>query len=372
MNLEAQIELMTSPQDFMRLCNAVLQAEHGASFLPIDDDRPDRGNDGYLKTDKRIFAAHCFKRIQNKSLDSEILSKMTGDLRKAIDLKVEGKWDIRHWTFICNYPIPEHIAVKVLGIGSAAGIEVSWLGPAYLAEVLNRFASVRKLFPNLLANEILEKLEDLTRLLESIPDEDIDSRITGIPANKIERNLLISQTPPGWEYLLFAGTLSMGKRRLEDKWRDYCTGYGRRNRNYLDERAAIFQLQNVWEDGVLIASGIMSVFNDRVKLDAFGAPGSPGDPDAIMHLADRIVSAYEDLLDWASDIRGAVYPTSMKRAAELAALVAGQPAEDIRSFIDQVVSEVERLPSLLAEDSEPFSTCCGGCRVGLTERRSPW
>jgi hypothetical protein len=62
MSLEAEIGRMTDPQEFMRLCNAVLSAEHGDDFLPIDDDRPDRGNDGYLKSQKRIFAAHCFKR----------------------------------------------------------------------------------------------------------------------------------------------------------------------------------------------------------------------------------------------------------------------------------------------------------------------
>jgi hypothetical protein len=48
MNLQAQIELITVPQDFSRLCNAVLRAEYGDNFLSIDDDRPDRGNDGYL------------------------------------------------------------------------------------------------------------------------------------------------------------------------------------------------------------------------------------------------------------------------------------------------------------------------------------
>src|SRR3712207_3031101 len=102
MNLQAQIELITVPQDFSRLCNAVLRAEHGDDFLPIDDDRPDRGNDGYLKSEKRLFAAHCFKRAQNQSLDGEIRHKMMTDLRKAVNLKQEGAWQIEAWTFISN------------------------------------------------------------------------------------------------------------------------------------------------------------------------------------------------------------------------------------------------------------------------------
>jgi hypothetical protein len=42
-----------------------MTVEYGDDFLPIDDDRADRGNDGYLKSEKRLFAAHC---LQRKSL----------------------------------------------------------------------------------------------------------------------------------------------------------------------------------------------------------------------------------------------------------------------------------------------------------------
>jgi hypothetical protein len=72
MNLEAQIQLITVPQEFTRLCNAVLEAEHGDDFLLIDDDQADRGNDGYLKSKKRLIAMHCFKRVQNQALEAEI------------------------------------------------------------------------------------------------------------------------------------------------------------------------------------------------------------------------------------------------------------------------------------------------------------
>src|SRR3954470_6589476 len=100
MDLRPQVELITNPQEFTRLCNAVLTAEHGDDFLPIDDDRADRGNDGYLKSEQRMFAAHCFKRIQNKSIDAAIKAKMVGDLDKATALKEVGIWDVEAWTFL--------------------------------------------------------------------------------------------------------------------------------------------------------------------------------------------------------------------------------------------------------------------------------
>jgi hypothetical protein len=138
MSLRAQIELMTVPQEFTRLCNAVLIAEHGDDFLPIDDDRADRGNDGYLKSEQRMFAGHCFKRVQNQAIDKLIRSKMIGDLGKAIALKRADVWPIDTWTFLSNYAISEQIAAEVVEMGRGAEIDVSWKGPDYFAAALTR------------------------------------------------------------------------------------------------------------------------------------------------------------------------------------------------------------------------------------------
>jgi hypothetical protein len=344
----------------MRLCNAVLQAEHGTDFLPIDDDRPDRGNDGYLKSEKRIFAAHCFKRIQNQRLDSEILSKMTGDLKKAVNLKSQGDWEILHWTFLSNYPISEQIGSKVFRAGRQANIEVSWRGPEYFAEVLQRFKSVREIFPNLLANDVLTRLDDITKKLESLAAPRTHDIVNWVPRSEEEQQALIAQSPPMWEYLLFAGVLLQGKVRVESKWRDFQGGYGRRKGVYFDKKSSIERLSRVFEDALLITGGIDSVFTDEIEAEAFGPPGEPGNPGAIIHFAERIVATYEDLLDWASDIRGAVYPEEIRHVAELAALTAEQPAKDTRNFIDRVVDEFGRIPEWLATPGQ------GNLHIDLT------
>ncbi len=148
MSLETQISLITVPQEFARLCNAVLHAEHGDDFLPIDDDQPDAGNDGYLKSTRRMFAMHCFKRVQNQSIDQLIRRKMVGDLGKAIALKQAGVWPIDAWTFVSNYPVSERIAAEVVPIGSRAGIDVSWKGPAELAAAIQEHPRIREPVPD--------------------------------------------------------------------------------------------------------------------------------------------------------------------------------------------------------------------------------
>ncbi|MGV9317680.1 hypothetical protein [Streptomyces sp. NPDC003660] len=350
MNLQAQIELITVPQDFTRLCNAVLQAEHGADFLPIDDDRADRGNDGYLKSEKRMFAAHCFKRIQNKGLDTEIRSKMTSDLKKAIALRDSGNWKILKWTFLCNYPIPEGIAAEVYSMGLQAGIDVNWCGPGYFAEVLQRASSVRELFPNLMGNDILTKLDEISHMIKSLSPhtEDPHPLVNWVPRDSTEQRALISQTPPAWEYLLFASVLQQGKQRLEPKWRDFRTGFGRRSGTYHDEESGMRRLTGAFGDMEGIVSRLMLVFPAEIQDEAFGLPGCPGNSDNIIHLGGRIVSAYEEILNWASDIRGEVYPESIRGAAELASQMAAQPAQDMRDFIDRVYVEVSKVPDLLA------------------------
>lgn len=217
MNLEAQIELITVSQEFTRLCNAVLAAEYGEDFLPIDDDRADNGNDGYRKSTKQVFAIHCFKRIQKQRITQEIRRKMLGDLGKAKTLKEHGLWDVKAWTFLSNYAIPEEVGREALALGAQTDIDVSWCGPGFLASALQQHGDVRCLFPALQANEISEQLEGIREALTE-PEPKAPDRV---PRTREEQRALLAARPPGWEYLLFASFLFLGKEELEFKWRDH-------------------------------------------------------------------------------------------------------------------------------------------------------
>lgn len=355
MNLAAQISLITVPQEFTRLCNIVLTAEHGADFLPIDDDRPDRGNDGYLKSERRLFAMHCFKRVQNQSLDNEIRSKMLSDLSKAVKLKEEGAWEIEAWTFICNYPIPEGVGRDVMLAAKRAGLEPSWLGPEYLATVLQKAKEARSLFPNLQVNEVMDQLQLIAAKLEASKFDETKEPINWIPRNLAEQEELVTQKPAGWEYLLFAGVLQMGKQELELKWHDYITGYSRRRGVYLAEEDIHTYIRGLFNDALTIMEPIEPSFSEESQLRMFGPPGESGNSDLIEHYAKRILASYEGLLDWAAEIRGTVYPEKYKRLFEYTALLAERPASDVRRFIDHAVEEIGKIPALLDNsDSGPI------------------
>src|ERR1700735_2277680 len=324
MNLPAQIGLITVPQEFTRLCNAILVAEHGDDYLPIDDDRSDRGNDGYLKSQKRLFAAHCFKRVQNQSIDADIRGKMVGDLGKAIALKKEGLWDIGAWTFLCNYKISEAIAVRLTAIGRETEIDVSWRGPEELAASLQKHEHLLAQFPELQGNRIstqLDGIHDALTLLAATTSDGVteSTSLTRSPRTAQERHQLLITRQPGWEYLLFAGVLAQGIHRLESKERDHELQLVRGPRQHLDLQATTRYLSNAFDDLVAVWKPMGSLFQPSAMEQAFGAPGEPGDVVRIEHFAQWIVDMYEQTLDWGLAMRGLDVPDPLKKAVELAA-----------------------------------------------------
>jgi hypothetical protein len=361
MNLSAQISLITVPQEFTRLCNAILAAEHGDNYLPIDDDRADRGNDGYLKSEKRLFAAHCFKRAQNQGVDAAIRRKVVGDLGKAITLKKEGLWNIEAWTFISNYKISEAIASRLMVIGREASIDVSWRGPDELAAGLQKHEHLLEQFPDLQSGRIRSQLDGIqdTLALLAVATSDDTSEATPLsrsPRTDQEQRQLLRFRQPAWEYLLFAGVLAQGICRLEPKERDHELRLARGPRQHLDLQETTQYLSHAFRDLAAAWEPMGRIFQPSAQEQAFGAPGEPGDPARIEHFAQWIVDMYEQTLDWALAMRSLDVPDPLKKAVELAARTADQPVADVKSFINHAVDETDRIPAAIEEpDPTPIN-----------------
>lgn len=335
MSLEAQIGLMTVPQEFCRLCNALLVASYGDDFLPIDDDRPDAGNDGYCKSERRMFAMHCFKRSQNQSLDREIRRKMIGDLGKAIALKSAGLWDIQAWTFIANYPIPEMIAREVFTAGAKAGIDVSWRGPAELGGLLQRHPAVRARFPALQANEVMERLGEIREQVGKLGDEAFGERDPYIPVSDVALDRLALSQDEFWEYRLFAGRLLQGKHHLEFKYLDYSLGIVERRvaLSFHDANDLVGDAFQRISDAV---DALSLVCQPSAQEQAFGPLGEPGSVQAINHLAGRILATYDELLETVNEIRAIEPPLILQRLVELVPNYAAGLIDELRDFVARV------------------------------------
>jgi hypothetical protein len=344
--LEKQIELIANPQEFTRLYNTVLSLKYGEDFLPIDDDQRDSGNDGYVITEKRMIAGHCFKRIQKQKINEEIFSKMSSDLNKAKRLKDDGSWDIQNWTFLSNYPISEDVARKIVALGKEYSINVTWKGAGYFAETLQEYKHAKDLFPDLQINDLTPKID---RLLSALDPSYKSKPIEQVPRDEVTLKRLVDEKPDGWEYLYFASRLLLGRRRLENLYRDYSIGYARSNGQELDTQEARSSMKSFFTKLTRSTDGMERVFSREQSIRAFGAPGEPGSIEEIDYMTHHILDSYEDMLRWAYDARAYTYPDELNNFIAAATQLADQPVKEIREWIDVVVAKTDRIPLYLAD-----------------------
>jgi hypothetical protein len=280
---------------------------------------------------------------------------MLGDLAKTIALKHEGLWEIEAWTFISNYPIPESIATRVLALGREAAIDVAWQGPAFIADVLRDHQYLMDSFPELHMTRVSQQISQLQEALDPLTSPDHDKEIfdaTAVPSTPRQTQALIGHKSPGWEYLLYAGTLRQGRDALDRKWDDEQLQVSRGDRRRLASELAIDYLVGELARVESILTDLNRVFDAEAQDRAFGAPGVSGDPARIENLARHVVRAYEDLLDWAAELRALVPPDEYEELFEIAPRVVRGPIEQLRRFVDDVVVGLDPLRDHLAGDRD--------------------
>jgi hypothetical protein len=180
-------------------------------------------------------------------------------------------------------------------------------------------------------------------------------RLLSIPATDQGQARLIKERSDWWEHRLFAGVLLKGKAALETKWDDHEIRLPRGERRHIDEASAPgFLGQEVrWMSKQ--AAVVNRIFSRPLQEQAFGPPGQPGDPVRIEALAQRLITMYEVLLDWAASMRGTAVPDRFEEALEATACFVDAPIAQIREFIDMAVDQIGHLPDLAATgtDEEP-------------------
>lgn len=91
---------------------------------------------------------------------------------------------------------------------------------------------------------------------------------------------------------------------------------------------------------------------------AIGRDGEPGDAIRIEHLCKRFADIYDEMLDWAAEIRGTPCNSKFGATMELLARQADSPINCMRTFSEEMVTEVGRIPQHLASNDPPL-------RIGL-------
>jgi hypothetical protein len=193
---------------------------------------------------------------------------------------------------------------------------------------LARHTAIQQEFPGLQVSKIADQLE---RIELAVLDRRVPSR----------RNQLVRDKPPAWEYLLFAEIVRAGRDSMETKWRDHELRLPRRTRVNLEAEDLTGFLSRASSRLGSIVEPISRVFDAQES--AFGALGESGDPVRIEHFANWLTSAYEDLLDWESDVRSLDVPEEFEEAVELMAQTAERPLSQFRDFF----AEIAAMPTMI-------------------------
>jgi hypothetical protein len=98
---------------------------------------------------------------------------------------------------------------------------------------------------------------------------------------------------------------------------------------------------------------VEQVFVPAAQERAFGASGESGDAAAIRHLAHRVLSVYEEILDVTSEVRSVDPPDLLKRMFQIAPRYMDAPIAQFRRFFATAIDEIERLPEQASEVAEP-------------------
>jgi TIR domain len=191
----------------------------------------------------------------------------------------------------------------------------------------------------------------LTKLAKAHLPAPTTPAIDRVPRSKQEEAFILASRPPGWEYLLFAAILLRERDALDPQLRDHALSYARPEGPALDDQEASALLSTAFRHAQEIARNLERVLTPRAQQLAFGPPG---DPAQIEHLAQRLIEIYAGFLDWSSRLRGAAVPDHFDRAIEIASSFADQPIEEMRAFVDDIVTEMDQLPARLrrGEDVE--------------------
>lgn len=178
--------------------------------------------------------------------------------------------------------------------------------------------------------------------------------IERVPRSVEEEALLLATRPGGWEYLLFAAVLRRQKTLLEPKWHDHELGYVQPQGKALSDADAFELVSGAYPHAVAIISNVTRLLSPQALELAFGAPGEPGDPQRIEHIARRLVDVYDALLEWSFGLQGAIVPGRFARLVELSSRMVDGPIRQVREYVDKTVAEVDRVPAILRrENREP-------------------
>lgn len=159
---------------------------------------------------------------------------------------------------------------------------------------------------------------------------------------------LADERPDGWEYLVFAARLDAASTALAHGLQSPDTS----GRSYETPRNRDRVLRILSEDSrtaAAIVEDLVSIFDEVRVLEAFGAPGEPGDARRIVALAETFITNYDQMLQWSERARATRTSDEMVDLVQTHAELMDLPNQQVDEYIDRWTALADELPALLVQ-----------------------
>lgn len=180
-------------------------------------------------------------------------------------------------------------------------------------------------------------------------EDDGEQRFGEVQTTQQGLAALVQQRPHSWQWAAFASVLVQRRAALRDQLRDHSLGYAPPNGQRVADISELATLvANSMRDVDQNSHQLASLVETAAFKAAFGEPNNlSNDPDAILHVANRVMDHYTRYLQIAQRVRGVAASSEYINILDTSARLSDKPIAGMDEFIDKYVKVVAEMPELL-------------------------
>ena len=163
---------------------------------------------------------------------------------------------------------------------------------------------------------------------------------------------LAVEKPDAWEYLLFAAALKDNLDKLDDLRYDMKYGITFKNAILYDKPKEIIDFIQMKCGELSNRINLLNGIINNAFQEAIGEPGTPGNAEYIIYVAEKLVDVYKSVHEWSLEFRNIIVPEEFQNLLLCASKFSQSVIEDIENFISDYDKRINEAVLGVDEESE--------------------
>lgn len=163
---------------------------------------------------------------------------------------------------------------------------------------------------------------------------------------------LAVERPDGWEFLLFAAVLKDNLNKLDDLRYDLKYGITFKNAILYNEPCEIIDFVQMKCGELENRVNILNKIINNALQEALGEPGTPGNAEYIIYVAEKLIEVYKSVHEWSLEFRNIIVPDIFQNLLLCASQFSQTLIEDIENFILDYDKRINEAVLGIGEESE--------------------